>query len=160
MTEKPDRGCNKNKNCRTTQVEQSFKASFLSSDSLLLVLNISPFRYSTLNAPCQITQVAEALRPEEGEQDFCLAWSTLLHQECKTCWLEGDNCKDNASQSQENLHGSSWPVTSSAQMQSHSASVTLKYLLTEAHLLCAISNTPRKWPVLCPEHSASERLEL
>lgn len=73
--------------------------------------------------------------------------------------LAGDY-KDNTSQSQENLHGSSWPVTSSAQMQSFSASVTLKHLLTEAHLLCLISNTLRKWPVLRAEHSAAERLKL
>lgn len=72
--------------------------------------------------------------------------------------LAGD--KDNTCQSQENLHGSHWPVTSSAQMQSCSASVTLKHLLTEAHLLCPISNTLRKRPVLCAECSAAERLEL
>lgn len=34
------------------------------------VQNISPFRYSTFNTPCQITQVAGALYPEEGEKDF------------------------------------------------------------------------------------------
>lgn len=74
--------------------------------------------------------------------------------------MEGDNYKDNASQSQENLHGSSWTVSSSAQMQSCSASLTLKHLLTEAHLWCLISNTQRKWPVQHAKHSATERLEL
>lgn len=74
--------------------------------------------------------------------------------------MEGDNYKDNASQSQENLHGSSWTVSSSAQMQSCSASLTLKHLLTEAHLWCLISNTQRKWPVQRAKHSATERLEL
>lgn len=39
----------------------------------MLVQNISPFRYSTFNAPCQTTQVAGALQPEEGEKDFYLA---------------------------------------------------------------------------------------
>lgn len=114
----------------------------------MLVQNISPFRYSTFDAPCQITLVAGALYSEEGEKDFYLAWSTLLHQECKTCWLQEDNYKENTPQSQEHLCGFSWPVTRSAQMQSCSASPTQRHLLAEAHSPCAISNMPRKCPGL------------
>lgn len=90
---------------------------------LMPVQNISPFRYKTFNAPCQITQVAGASYSEEGEKDFYLAWSTLLHQECKTCWLQEDNYKDNTPQSQEHLRG-----FSSAQMQSSSASPTQRHI--------------------------------
>lgn len=84
----------------------------------------------------------------------------LFHIKNATCWLEGDNYKHNASWSQENLCGFSRWVTNSAQMQSCSACVTLKHLLTEAHLRCPISNMPKKRPVLCAEHSAAGRLEL
>lgn len=79
----------------------------------MLVQNISPFRHSIFKAPCKITQVAGALYPEEGKKDFYLAWSTLPHQECRTCWLQ----EDNTPQSQEHLCGFSWPVTSSAQTE-------------------------------------------
>lgn len=124
----------------------------------MLVQNISPFRYSTFNAPCQITQVAGALYPEEGENSFYLAWSTLLHEECRTCWLQEDIGKDNTPQRKEHLCGFSWLGTSSAQTQSWSASPTGRHSLAEAHPPCAISNTPRK----CPGHTggAGERLEL
>lgn len=94
----------------------------------MLVQNNSPFRYNTFNAPCQITQVAGILYSEEGEKYFYLALSTLLHQECKTGWLQEDNYKDNTPQSQEHFCGFSWPVTSSAQMQSSCASPTQRHV--------------------------------
>lgn len=93
----------------------------------MLVESISPFRYSTFNTPYQIIQVAGALYPEEGEKDFYLAWSTLLHQECKM-WLQEDNYKENTPQSQEHLCGFSWPATSSASRQSCSASPTQRHI--------------------------------